>query len=523
MRRACRPRRRTPKKKSGSTYAISELGRARVIAKNAPHMTATPSHSQDHFAHEALRLLGPAPANWVPAHAGIDHNVVIVGAGQTGSAFAFALQRAGIGEVSVIDAAADASQAGVWLTRARMHKLRTLKNLVGPEGPVAALGFQAWYESRHGLEAYAAIDRIPRTLWAEYLDWFRGVTGTAVRYGTRLVRFEPVTGTQVAHFRLHLEADGVARVETARKLIFANGVAGSGAPYVPDLLASAVSQGLAAHTGHAIDFGALAGKTVAVIGGAASAFDAAAVALESGAAAVHLFARRDRIAATPVARLRGYPGLYDNYLSLPDATRWHHAARYRRLGTTPPPDSVQRVLAFPHFHLHLGAPWQGVQVQGAQVVASVHDERFHFDFVIAGTGYTHELSQRPELAGIAEQVLRWRDRYQPGADERDDELGAAPYLGAGLEYLEKTPGTAPWLRDIHTYNPGGFASTGLPLGDVPSIRGYVPAVVRRISEDLLLADLALHEARTRADVAPDFDEALYSSAIWQNAGQRLAA
>jgi cation diffusion facilitator CzcD-associated flavoprotein CzcO len=486
--------------------------------------TAAPAPSTpDHFAHEALRLLGPAPANWVPAHEGVDHNVLIVGSGQSGSALAFALQRAGIGGVSVIDAAGGASQAGVWLTRARMHKLRTLKNLVGPEGPVTALGFQAWYESRHGQEAYAAIDRIGRADWAQYIDWFRDITGTTVRYGTRLVRFEPVTGGAVPHFRLHLEVDGQPRTETARKLIFANGVAGSGAPFVPELLHTAVAQGLAAHTGHAIDFAALAGKTVAVIGAAASAFDAAAVALESGAAAVHLFSRRERIAATPVARVRGYPGFYDNYLSLPDATRWHHAARYRRLGTTPPPDSVQRVLKFPHFHLHLGAPWQGAQVQGGRVAATVHGETLHFDFVIAGTGYTHELSQRPELAGIADQVLRWRDRFQPAADERDDELGAAPYLGAGLEYIEKTPGSAPWLRDIHTYNPGGFASTGLPLGDVPSFRGYVPAVVRRISEDLLRADFAHHDARTRAEVPADFDEALYASAIWQAGGQRLAA
>lgn len=486
-------------------------------------MSSSFTTNPDHAAEEALRLLGPAPANWVPTHDGVDHNVVIVGGGQIGSAFSFALQRAGVGGVSVIDAAAEASQAGVWLTRARMHTLRTLKNLVGPEGPVTALGFQAWYESRHGQEAYAAIDRIPRTAWAEYLDWFRGITGTAVRYGTRLVRFEPVTGAAVPHFRLHLEVDGAPRTDTARKLIFANGVAGSGAPFVPDLLATAVSQGLAAHTGHAIEFAALAGKTVAVIGAAASAFDAAAVALEHGAAAVHLFSRREQIAATPVTRVRGYPGLYDNYLALPDATRWHHAARYRRLGTTPPPDSVQRVLKFPNFHLHLSASWRAAEVRDGKVVASVHDETFRFDFVIAGTGYTHELSQRPELAGVADLVLRWRDRFEPPAQERDEELGAAPYLGAGLEYLEKEPGTAPWLRDIHTYNPGGFASTGLPLGDVPSIRGYVPAVVRRISEDLLLADLALHEARTRADVPADFDETLYADAIWQAGKQRLAA
>lgn len=486
-------------------------------------MTSASPFTSDHFAHEALRVLGSTPANWVPAHEGVDHNVLVVGSGQTGSALAFALQRAGIGGVSVIDAASHAAEAGVWRTRARMNKLRTPKNLVGPEGPVSALSYQAWYESRHGQEAYAAIDRIARTDWADYLDWFRSVTDTSVRYGTRLVHFEPVIGGVVPHFLLHLDVNGIKCVETVRKLIFANGVAGSGAPFIPELLSNAVRQGLAAHTGQAIDFTALVGKNVAVIGGAASAFDAAAVALESGAAAVHLFVRRDKIPATPVARVRGYPGFYDNYLSLPDASRWHHAARYRRLGTTPPSDSVQRVLGFPNFHLHLSAPWQGAQVQAGQVVALVHDERFNFDFVIAGTGYTHELSQRPELASIADVVLRWRDRFQPPADERDDQLGAAPYLGAGLEFVEKTPGTAPWLRDIHIYNPGGFASTGLPLGDVPSIRGYVPAVVRRISEDLLLADLALHKARTRADVAADFGQELYAGAIWRPGTQRVAA
>ena len=90
-----------------------------------------------------------------------------------------------------------------------------------------------------------------------------------------------------------------------------------------------------------------------------------------------------------------------------------------------------------------------------------------------------------------------------------------PDVATGLELVEKTAGTAPWLRDIHVYNPGGFASTGLPLGDVPGMRGYVPAIVRRISEDLVLADLPLHEARTRAEVPPDFGPELYAGALWQ--------
>ena len=62
--------------------------------------------SPDADARNALRLIGPDPQNWVPDRPGIDHNVMIVGGGQSGCAFAFALRRAGIGKVAVIDMAA---------------------------------------------------------------------------------------------------------------------------------------------------------------------------------------------------------------------------------------------------------------------------------------------------------------------------------------------------------------------------------------------------------------------------------
>src|SRR5215831_15517182 len=103
----------------------------------------------DADARTALRLIGPEPANWVPDRPGVDHNVTIIGGGQTGSAFAFALRRAGVGRTTVIDAAEDEARAGVWLNAARMNLLRTPKSLTGPEIAVAAFGFQAWYEARH--------------------------------------------------------------------------------------------------------------------------------------------------------------------------------------------------------------------------------------------------------------------------------------------------------------------------------------------------------------------------------------
>jgi len=90
-------------------------------------------------------------------------------------------------------AAPDNAGAGVWRTSARMHKLRTPKNLPGPELGLPGLSFQAWYEARHGAAAYDALDRIPRLDWAAYLDWYRKLVGVPVCYSTRLVRIEPVS------------------------------------------------------------------------------------------------------------------------------------------------------------------------------------------------------------------------------------------------------------------------------------------------------------------------------------------
>ena len=108
------------------------------------------SADPDADARTALRLIGPDPANWVPDRPGIDHNVAIVGGGQTGCALAFALRRAGIGKVTVLEAAPDEQRAGIWLNAARMNLLRTPKTLPGPELGIPAFSFQAWYEARHG-------------------------------------------------------------------------------------------------------------------------------------------------------------------------------------------------------------------------------------------------------------------------------------------------------------------------------------------------------------------------------------
>jgi FAD-dependent urate hydroxylase len=456
-----------------------------------------------------LRVMGPDPASWVADRPGVDHNVVVVGGGQSGCALAFALRRAGIGKVSVIEAAPDAAHTGIWRGVARMQLLRTPKTLAGPELGIPTLSFQSWYEARHGAAAYAAIDRIPRLLWAEYLDWYREFLQIAVRYDTQLLRIEPADGC----FRLHLRVAGAERTETARKVVLATGFTGNGGAYVPPEIASLPSE-RRSHTHDAIDFRAFRGKTVAVLGAAAAAFDAAGVALEAGATAVHLFARRSAIAAVPIARVRGYPGAYDNYRQLPDDLRWQQALRFRRTGSTPTVDAIERAVAFPNFHLHLAAPWRETQMESEQIVATADDGVHRFDHVIAGTGYFVDPSARPEIASFADEILLWQDRYTPPPGDADAMLGRHPYLGEAHEYLERTQGAAPYLRDIHVHNPAGFVSFGVPVGDVPSMRRDLPLVTARISRDLFLADLDHHRVRLSGSIAADFTPDLYRRSVW---------
>ena len=176
-------------------------------------------------------------------------------------------------------------------------------------------------------------------------------------------------------------------------------------------------------------------------------------------------------------------------------------------------DAIARTVKFPSFHLHLAAPWTNTSERDGQVETTINGTIHRLDFVIAGTGYTGDLAARPELGDFAGQILRWRDRYIPPADQTDDFLGAHPYLGIGHELMEKTPGRAPLLRDIHVHNPAGFVSLGLPIGDVPCMKRDIPTLARQISADLFAADLDVLRVRMLGDVPPGITDAMYRSAV----------
>lgn len=443
-------------------------------------------------AAESLRLLGYGANSLIAPVEGIDHDVAVVGAGQSGIAIAYSLRRAGIQNVTVLDAGPDESTLA-WRRTARMKTLRTPKTAAGPEQGVPALTFQAWYESIHGAGSFEQIGRIATPDWADYVDWFRRQVGVEPRRGVRVTDLSPSD----SGITLHLEQDGRSWTERARKVVLATGVSGTGGPYVPAVL-HGLDEQLWAHTSADIDFAALRDKSVAVLGAAASAFDAAATALEAGAAEVHVYSRRPEVAVPAESGPRPNPLVQDVYHLLPDDKRWQQRLKAARAGSNVPQDSVDRVAAFSNYHLHVSAEWKDASEQDGRVVVEAADGTATFDYVIAGTGYQQDPATRSELASLAPYVARWSDVHTPAEGEEIALAGAAPYLGPGYQFTERKPGTAPWLADIHVFSIGASISFGRPVGDIPSARSGIPRLVEAIARDLVLADL---EAAAEASAA----------------------
>lgn len=462
----------------------------------------------DARALRALQALGPEPAEWVEPVAGVDHDVAVIGGGQNGVALTFALRRLGVRRVTVIDAA-PAVRAGVWRSPARMNVLRTPKTLIGPELGVSELSFRHWFEARHGQEAYDAIGYIRRLDWADYLDWFREISQVSVREETRLMRVE----AQGEHLRLYLRSRGVDTVETVRKLVLSTGVVGFGGPNIPELLSENLGKTRYSHTSETIDFKAFKGKQIAILGSAASAFDAAAEALECGAAEVRLFSRRPAIANKATARLRGYQGAVQSFAMLPDAVRWKMNLVAKRSGTTPPREALLRLSQQPHFHVHLNARWRKIWIEDGKILFSDGNETRAADHIIVGTGYVSDAAAQSELSGIVQDIATWGDRYQAPEDLADAEMARAPYLGLDYQLQEKLPGQAPHLKNIHVYSAAASVSFGRPVGDVPCMGECLPKLARALVNDLYFQDAAAHWQRAEQAAPEEFPATLYAHAV----------
>ena len=416
-------------------------------------------------------------------------DVLVVGGGQGGLAVAAALKRERVDNILVVDQN-DPDRAGPWMTFARMITLRTPKHVTGPDLGLPNLTIQAWYEAQHGHGAWETLGLIPKETWAEYLAWYRRVLELPVRSRTRLLdlrfseRDQALAATVVE--------DGREEVLLARRVVLATGIEGSGDWHVPSFISEHLPRHLYAHTRWDIDFEALAGKRVGVLGAGASAFDNASVALEHGAQEVRLFFRRPALVDVNPYRWAEFVGFLKHHGDLPDALRWRFIRQILRMGQLPPADTFGRAKQHENFHLHPASPWQRVQTDGDTIRVETPRGSYELDFAIVGTGFVTDLSLRPELAAMREHIALWSDRYEPPENERHDDLARHPYLGDSFEFVPRDEHGPAWIRHVHNYTFGGLLSLGFGGASISGMKYSIPRLVSGITESLYREDAPQH-------------------------------
>ncbi len=411
-------------------------------------------------------------------------DVLIVGGGQSGIAIASGLLRAMVNNILVVDRALH-GQEGPWLTYARMHTLRSPRDYTGPDLDLPSLGYQAWHEARYGEADWRTLHRIRRPDWASYLGWVRETVGIPVHNDTEVVDIAPAPGGLLG-VAMH---DGIVRF--ARKVVLATGQDGAGCWWMPEFVA-ALPKRFRAHAADPIDFAALRGRRVAVLGAGASAFDNAAMALEAGAAEVVLFCRRPEPQVVQPYRWLTFAGFLRHLSELDDTWRWRFMRQILGLREGFPQETYDRCAAHAGFRLRAGAPWTGARQAGDAVEVETPQGRHIADFLISGTGVEMDFSLRPELARFAHNIARWSDRYVPPPEEQDDRLAKFPYLAPDYSLLPRQPGVTDWMTDIHMFNIASTMSFGPSGSSINAMTTAVPKLVAGLTRGLFKGDLERH-------------------------------
>ena len=324
-------------------------------------------------------------------------------------------------------------------------------------------------------------------MWMDYLRWYREVLGIPVENGVSVDLVEPdgdllrltVTG-----------ADGDTIL--TRKLVFATGRDGTGGPNIP-AFARDLPRRFWAHSADDIDFDALRGKRVAVIGVGASAVDNAAEALEHGAAEVRHLIRREEMPRINKMMGIGSFGFTAGFGVLPDEWRWRFMQYSLSTQTPPPHGSTLRVSRHPNAYFHFGKATSRIDPTGDAVEIGFADgTSWEADFVILGTGFEIDPLARTELGPSAGAILLWKDVYTPPPEERSEDLGRFPYLAPDFTFREKEPGAAPWLKHVYCFNYGASASLGKVSGDIPGVSEGAAWLARSLAASLYGEDVELH-------------------------------
>ncbi|QEW30874.1 NAD(P)/FAD-dependent oxidoreductase [Erwinia billingiae] len=437
---------------------------------------------------------------WVPQHqyqGEAVRDVVVIGAGMCGLAATARLVLSGINNVIAYDAAPQGLE-GPWITFARMETLRSPKTLHGPALGLPQLTFRAWFTAQWGQQAWQELDKIPKSQWMEYLVWYRRVLNLPVQNNVRMTGI-----SQVGEFiALDVEGAETGRVLT-RRLVLATGRSGLGGFAVPDFL-NGIDRAYWAHSADDIDFAALQGKRVAVIGAGASSMDNAATALEAGAGSVEMLIRRKEMPRINKMTGIGSQGVVHGMHQLPDAWKWKFVDYTASTQTPPPRSSTLRVSRHPNARFLLDCGIVAVKQQADGLLIETTKGPRQADFLIAATGFSNDFNGRPEFSALASHIRNWADgRYQPEMGPARQNMLEAPDLGPSFEFRERVPGACPMLAHIHCFNDAAMLTHGKVSGDIPAVSAGADRLVRGITASLFAEDVDAHFASMVAYDIPE--------------------
>jgi cation diffusion facilitator CzcD-associated flavoprotein CzcO len=452
------------------------------------------------FRRDLDLLVMPPAKDWLEPRTHPDYgpvlDVAIVGAGMSGLSASFALKCLAIRGLRVFDRS-PAGFEGPWATWARMETLRSPPELSGPSFGFSNLTFRAWFEAQFGLAAWKKVHRIPRLQWMDYLRWYRRMIDVPIENETALTDL----GGDKEFVFLTLRSRGGTRKIAARRVVLANGREGLGGPYMPPMFRG-LDRRFVAHSSDDIDFGALRGKTVGVIGAGASAVDNAAEALEHGAARVAMLVRRPDVPRINKGMGIGSAGFWVGFHALTHAQKWQIVNYIDEQAVPPPRDSMLRVTRHRNFSILARCEPRAVEIRNNRVLLDTTRGKLGFDLLILATGLTVDWSQRPEFAALKPHIQLWGDHFHP---EGHAEFAQAdhPFVGPAFEFLERKPGTAPWVNRIHCFTFPAYLSHGPISGDIPAISVGAERVATGVASALFAEDYERTWRRMRGWDTPE--------------------
>jgi FAD-dependent urate hydroxylase len=428
--------------------------------------------------------------NWVKPAVGENGkpvlDIAIIGGGMCGMAAAFGLRREGIRHFRIFERQ-DKGYEGPWITTARMETLRSPKHLTGPHMGLPNLTFQAWFRAQWGTERWETLGHIPREMWMNYLRWYRKTLNIPIENNVELLRIEP----KGKLLNLHLRSGNENFQQLARRIILATGRAAFGGTRLPGAYAGLPSS-VMAHTEEIIDFGSLSGKKVLVIGGAASAVDSAATALEAGANEVHLLMRAPTMPRLNKFKSTTYPGFLHGFYSAEEEVRWRFLQHGFGCKVAAPRGSMLRLQALKKSHIHFGCPVSEASVRKGKIELVTPGGLISGDFLILGTGYAINIDDQPEYQEFSDKVKLWKHQYTPPAEIADEELGSFPYLGSAFQLMERNVGDAPYLSQIHLFNAATTMSHAALSSDIPGVNIGANRLVSALATSFFVEDSQKH-------------------------------